>query len=155
MLEMESEEVVMRGEFPLPDFNERGLLPPGFHPARFDAFRQKFGFNPERLEMIDNGLRNVSDELRLRGVQRIFVGGSFVTEKPSPEDIDMYVPVPDVQSALFWFTGHRSRLWLRIYRVHCFPAIQGSTGPGSEAYWQDWFAHEEDGTPKGIVALNL
>lgn len=139
----------------LPDFEEGGLLPAGFHSTCFDGFRQKFGFNPHRQEMIDNGLRKVCHELKVRGVQHIFVGGSFVTQNPVPEDIDAYVLAPDMENALFWFITQRCRFWLRYYRVQCFPAIEKGTDPGSKTYWEEWFGHEEDGTPKGIVVLNL
>jgi hypothetical protein len=139
---------------PLPDFNERGLLPPGFHTTSIAEFKRKLGFNARRLHMIERGLEPVLRELKVRKVTQLFVNGSFVTANPDPKDIDAYVLVPGRESSLFWWVGHRSRKWGEIYGVECFPAVQGVTGPGSEAYWQELFGHQ-DGTPKGIVVLNL
>ena len=141
--------------YELPEFNARGVLPPGLHRTRLDEFRTKLGFNPERLDMIECGLELVLAELKAHKVRQVFVGGSFVTERSLPGDIDMYVVVPDRESSLFWFVGHRSHIWQTIYRVQCFPALKRITGPGSEAYWRRWFGHEADGSPKGIVLLNL
>ena len=145
----------MPHEYELPKFDARGVLPPGLHQTRIDEFRRKLGFSPERTDMIERGLEPVLNELKAQRVRQVFVGGSFVTEKSVPEDIDIYVTVPDRESSLFWFIGHRSHIWQTIYRVQCFPALRGTTGPGSEGYWRRWFGHEADGSPKGVVLLNL
>src|SRR6266849_3528157 len=121
----------------LPDFNERGLLPPGTHTICIDAFRKALGFNPERKEMIDNGLCVVVAELKKSyDVRRVLVAGSFITANPCPEYIDIFLPVPNNRNSLIWLILKRSPEWQRNYWVNCLPAIQDVSGPGSESDWK-------------------
>jgi hypothetical protein len=146
----------MPDECQLPDFNELGLLPPGLHTACFDVFRRKFGFNPKRQEMVDHGLKAVCIDLAKRGdVHRFFVGGSFVTQRLLPRNVNIYVLAPNSRNPFNWFIKLKSLEWLANYQVKCELAIQGATGPGSEHDWQHHFGHELDGTPKGIVVLTF
>ena len=146
----------MSDECQLPDFNERGLLPPGTHTICFDAFRKALGFNSGRKEMIDNGLCAVFAELKKEyDVRRVLVAGSFITADSCPEHIDIFLPVPNNRNSLIWFIGKRTREWQRSYRVKCLPDIQDASGPGSESDWKRWLGHEPDGTPLAIVNLNF
>jgi hypothetical protein len=145
----------MQAKRKLPEFNERGVFPPGIYPARLDEFKRRLGFNSYRQEMIEKGLLSVLNELRDKDLRRIFVDGSFVTEKPFPGDIDAYVLVPDRTHPMFRFIAERHKAWRALYRIHCFPAIQNEDGFGSEVYWKDFFGHQPDQSPKGIVALEL
>jgi hypothetical protein len=145
----------MQVECELPHFNEHGFLPPGIHHAGLEGLELKLGFNRYRKEMIRQGLLPVLKELRDKKVRSMVVDGSFVTEKPFPDDIDAYVLVPDRTHPLFRFISERHKAWRTLYRVHCFPAIQNEDGFGSENHWQDFFGHQRDESAKGIVRLEL
>jgi hypothetical protein len=69
-------------------------LPPGDHPATLDEIRRRFGFTPRRRWLV-KGLRAAAQAFWAAGVEKIFIGGSFCTEKPDPGDIDGYWVEPD------------------------------------------------------------
>src|SRR5215210_8643666 len=76
----------------IPDFRG-GRLPPGVHDATLKEIRDKLGWGQRRKNLID-GL-----ELALRlmgncGIERVYLDGSFVTDKDRPGDIDGCYDVP-------------------------------------------------------------
>jgi hypothetical protein len=72
----------------LPDFDELGNLPPGVHDATWHEIVQRFGWTSRRRELLD-GLKSALEPLREAGCRRVFVNGSFVTDKDDPVDIDV------------------------------------------------------------------
>ncbi|MCP4513894.1 MAG: hypothetical protein GY824_01520, partial [Delftia sp.] len=69
-------------------FNEDGNLPPGVHQADWDELTQRFGWTGRRRELLA-GLEAALEPLREAGCRRVFVNGSFVTDKDEPGDIDV------------------------------------------------------------------
>jgi hypothetical protein len=68
---------------------DTGYLPPGVHDATFGEFQARFATNGRRLTLI-NGLRRVVSQLFAAGVEEVFIGGSFCTKTPLPNDVDGY-----------------------------------------------------------------
>jgi len=67
-------------------FDEKGWLPPGDHRFSWRAFRQRFAHTPWRAQLLD------AAQALLRAAHftgAVYVGGSFVTAKPEPGDIDI------------------------------------------------------------------
>ena len=77
---------------PIPNFDEKGLLPPGIHDCSLDEIRERFGTyqgTDRRVELYAK-LQAFLEEVRsTRLVVAVIVDGSFVTSKPNPEDIDL------------------------------------------------------------------
>ena len=71
----------------LPDFDERGFLPVGEHPATWEEVAQRFGGNPTRDRLL-LGLERAIILLRQAGCPRIWLDGSFISSKPEPGDFD-------------------------------------------------------------------
>ena len=71
----------------LPPFNERGFLPPGIYETTWTEFKQRFGFNTHRQNLLV-GLRSVLQLLGRANVERVYLGGSFVSNKEYPNDFD-------------------------------------------------------------------
>jgi len=78
----------------IPEFDERGYLPPGVHVTTLDEVRQRFGNNIGRNELLAN-LNILLEVARRLGASRIFLDGSFVTDKETPGDIDAILVIPD------------------------------------------------------------
>ena len=75
----------------IPDFEPNGLLPSGIHPARIEEFAERFVYfdQSDRRFRVFEKLKALIDEARSSGiVRRIFLAGSFVTDKPEPNDFD-------------------------------------------------------------------
>ena len=72
----------------LPPFEPTGRLPAGVHPATWPAFVERFGTSAQRLEQLIK-LEAALRLLRKAGCLRVFLGGSFVTAKSEPGDVDV------------------------------------------------------------------
>jgi hypothetical protein len=71
----------------IPPFNDFGYLPPGIYEVRWDEFWGRFATNTYRKQLL-TGLRLALNALKLAGCQRVYIGGSFVTDKEKPNDYD-------------------------------------------------------------------
>jgi hypothetical protein len=69
-------------------FNSRGRLPHGIHTVTWQEFSKRFAFNPERQKLL-RGLLRAIRLLQKVGCRTIYIGGSFVTTKPFPTDVDV------------------------------------------------------------------
>lgn len=69
-------------------FNSRGRLPRGIHTVTWQEFTRRFAYNPERQKLL-RGLLRAIRLLRRVGCRTIYVGGSFVTTKEFPADVDV------------------------------------------------------------------
>jgi hypothetical protein len=71
----------------IPPFNDFGYLPPGISEVSWDEFWGRFATNTYRKQLL-TGLRLALNALKLAGCQRVYIGGSFVTDKEKPNDYD-------------------------------------------------------------------
>ncbi|MBM3477068.1 MAG: hypothetical protein FJX75_27690 [Armatimonadetes bacterium] len=71
----------------IPPFNEFGELPPGVHEATFAEVVRRFGHN-DRRRMLLACLSYALKQLSAAGAECVYVGGSFVTAREYPGDID-------------------------------------------------------------------
>lgn len=79
----------------IPNFDSRGLLPQGIHHATLNEIEQKLGYTARRAELIKLFRKMISTELLPHGAGLyVDIDGSFVTDKPNPDDIDATVRVP-------------------------------------------------------------
>ena len=72
----------------IPPFDEHGELPPGTHECTLAEFQERFAFSARRRELL-HSLRGVLRALERAGVLRVWIGGSFVTTKQEPGDVDL------------------------------------------------------------------
>jgi hypothetical protein len=72
---------------PIPPFDERGYLPPGLYESDETTFNRQFGFNRYRQKLL-SGLHLALISLKQAGCDRVYIGGSFVTDKEEPGDVD-------------------------------------------------------------------
>ena len=63
------------------------VLPPGVHDATIEEIEARFATSDHR-KRIFSGFRNGATALAKAGCRKIFLDGSFVTEKPIPGDFD-------------------------------------------------------------------
>jgi hypothetical protein len=63
-------------------------LPHGIHTVTWQEFSKRFAFNPERQKLL-RGLLRAIRLLQKVGCRTIYIGGSFVTTKPFPTDVDV------------------------------------------------------------------
>jgi len=81
---------------PLPPFTVQGDLPPGLHRATLRAVLERFGSaSPQRM-LLGLRLERVYNVAWATGyLARCVVFGSFVTAKPFPNDVDVFLLMED------------------------------------------------------------
>jgi hypothetical protein len=140
----------------LPPFESAGLLPAGVHPAAWPLFVDRFGTSIRRREQLAR-LETALRLLRDAGCARVFVGGSFVTAKSEPNDIDVAWDVDgvdaDVLDPVFLdFEDERAAQKSR-FGAEFFPAqlVEGST----RRLFLEFLQRTRDDEPVGIVEIDL
>ena len=139
-------------------FNPSGYLPEGIHEITLEKFQTIFGFNNKRKDMIREGLIPFLNELAPHKVQRVYLDGSFVTNKENPGDIDGYV-MTESHSKLFYFILINYERWKLEYRVDLYAAFTDLTGV-SEDCSKEWWESKFSSIPrsemkKGYVSLKI
>ena len=135
----------------LPEFNERGYLPPGLHRADLTEVQQRFGKSHTRTELLRN-LDNFVTVAHRVGAKKLILDGSFVTDKESPGDIDAILVVPEN----FDTTTPEAHLLLDShlrFNIHLFPVREGD-----DEFFQQWitfFGHDRNREPRGLVEVLL
>src|SRR2546430_17315758 len=80
----------------IPTFNPEGNLPEGLHPASEDEFLSRFSISSARRKWLGERLQELFALAKATGkLERIFVWGSFVSAKESPDDVDLLLLVSD------------------------------------------------------------
>jgi hypothetical protein len=139
----------------IPIFNSRGSLPPGVHETSMAEIEDRLAFNEHRKRMVQ-GLKQVVKNLGAAGVNRVWVDGSFVTNKPEPGDIDgCWDPAgvdPDLlDPVLLDFEQGRAAMKEK-YGVDFFPnVVEASSGK----IFYRFFQYDRDRVQRGILLLKL
>lgn len=76
----------------LPALLPNGYLPPGVHEATLREVVERFGTNTPRRQVLASRLQELLSLARAtERLQRILIWGSFVTDKPFPRDLDLFL----------------------------------------------------------------
>ncbi len=115
---------------------------------------RRFGVGPKRAYRVEQGLKPVVQELVQMGVESLFLGGSFTTDKVSPVDADGYV-VAGVRSEIYRRVTERQEFWKAQYQVDI--GLAAGDVEGDLAFWENWFGHTKGDPPRerGVVRLTL
>lgn len=70
----------------------KGLLPRGIHQASWGEFVARFGGSDQRLTLLEH-MQEALGALKQAGVEKVRIGGSFVSRKLEPSDIDAAVVI--------------------------------------------------------------
>lgn len=144
----------------IPDFDDDGNLPPGVYEAQWSELEQRFGWS-ERRHTLLNGLKRALKPLCEAGCQRVFVNGSFVTNKDNPGDIDIAWDPNGVDTnrllelePIFGEFSNRRAAQKSKYGCEFFPSSFTADLAGS-TFLEFFQTDKETGAAKGIVVLNL
>jgi hypothetical protein len=133
----------------LPLFNEQGYLPPGIHPCTVAELAARFGSgSPERVVETQE-LLGFIDWARQAGVQRLIVNGSYATDTPAPQDVDLVIlPGPDYPSDQP-FAGDEELIWPFLH------VLVAADEDDLEAWAMRDFGTDRQQRPKGVVEVLL
>jgi hypothetical protein len=138
------------------DFLPSGNLPAGVHePENWTEFVSRFGTNPTRRRQIE-GLKDALRLLKDAGCQVVYVNGSFTTAKELPGDFDACWDTAGVDfdhlTDIFFQLRHPRTEMKARFGGELFPA---SASAAAGETFLEFFQHDRNGTPKGIVKLDL
>ena len=146
-----------RSREPLPPFTASGDLPPGIYLAKLEEAHRRFGAGTQRRQIMALRLERIYQVAVGTGhLARFVVFGSYVTDKPEPNDVDVFLLMEDtfdrnqLTGAAWLLFDHAfaqthfgaSVFWLR--RLAAFG--------GEEATLEDWQT-KRDGSQRGIVEI--
>jgi hypothetical protein len=79
-----------------PDYNDNGDLPFGIHQATLAEVMEHFGQSNFQRQVMAQRLARIYDLAQKTGhVARFIVYGSFITAKPFPNDVDIFLIMED------------------------------------------------------------
>ncbi len=140
----------------IPKLNHNGELPPGEHLATLEEVDSVFGRSSQRREKLMMGLKAGAANLQIAGVIRIWINGSFITEKEEPNDIDgcwEYTPAVTIEKIDPVFLSESRVPMKNKYGLEFFPAFIIEAGSGLP--FPKFFQLSRENEPKGIVVVNL
>jgi hypothetical protein len=140
-----------------PDFNDRGDLPPGIHQATLAEVIDHFGKDTPQRRIIARRLEHIYTlAVRTGHLARFIIFGSFVTAKPDPVDIDIFLLMEDSFDAgqlsgetalIFDHLAAQNYEGASIFWIRRLAALEGAQA--TVEYWQ----LKRDGTKRGIVEV--
>jgi hypothetical protein len=141
---------------PLPEFNELGDLPPGVHRITLDELVRSFGATPQRA-VITRRLERIHQLASSTGhLARFVIFGSFVTSKPWPNDVDIFLLMEDSFDVrqvspeahlVFDHTAAQNLLGASVFWLRRAAALAGEEATIS--HWQT----KRDGDKRGILEV--
>ena len=141
----------------IPSLNENGELEEGEYEATLDEIEAVYGRSTDRRKLLMQGLRDAAENLEKSGVRRIWVNGSFITDKDEPNDIDgcwEYNDLMDLNVVDPVFLSMNSREDVKKkYGLDFFIAQQIEGGSGKP--FPKFFQVNREGEPKGIIFVEL
>lgn len=131
-------------------------LPPGIHEATWQEVVQRYGTSERRNEILA-GLLRALRALKAAGCRRVYIDGSFVTSKEVPEDFDGCWDVEGVDfdqldPVLLVFDDKRAAQKAK-FEGEFF--VSSSVADSIGTLFIDFFQHDRNGRPKGIILINL
>ena len=143
----------------IPDFKDDGFLPAGIHPATLEELEERFAFfdrSDQRLRVFEK-LKALIGEAKRSGIVRcIYVAGSFVTDKPEPNDFDCILVLDPIivgqKLRPFQYNLVSRRMARRIFGGDVVPVLDGSE---QMLEYSNFFQTTRDGDQMGIVEIRL
>lgn len=132
------------------------LLPPGIHDATLEEVRERFAINSRR-HFLFQGLLDGLKVLFRAGCKQAFLDGSYVTEKPLPNDYEVCWDVTGIvdpallDPVFFDFTNGRLNQKLK-YGGEYFPASVTESDSGLP-FLEFFQIDKETGNRKGIIRI--
>lgn len=80
----------------MPPLTEMGYLPTGIHRATLGEVLERFGQSSPRRLVLGRRIRHIFELVQQTGsLARFILYGSFITSKPEPNDVDIFLLMDD------------------------------------------------------------
>jgi hypothetical protein len=111
---------------PLPSFNSHGDLPEGVHQVTLDEVIAQFGTGTPQREAVTFRLLHLYNLLKATNhLERFIIFGSYVTTKPAPNDVDIFLVMAEAFDVNNWEEETRA----------VFAHAQAQSRFGASVFW--------------------
>lgn len=141
----------------IPEFRADGYLPEGLHVATEAEVTFRFGSGTSQRQHLALRLRRWIELCRVVQAKRLFVDGSFVTAKTTPNDVDAVVWLPgDFEVKVSENVPEAVELENMLLTRHPEEIFAAE----DRRDWDEWLeffikTREADGRRKGVVEIEL
>jgi len=142
---------------PIPDLTDIGDLPPGIHPACLSEVLDRFGVGSAQRVAVASRLERIHGIVVASGhLARFVIFGSFITDKPEPNDVDIFLMMEDSFDAsslageatiLFDHAAAQSHFGASVFWLRKLAALDGEQA--TIEHWQI----KRGGSHRGIVEI--
>jgi hypothetical protein len=140
-------------------FSKNGTLPSGIHLATWQQVEELLVFNDRRRELLA-GLKRACEPLQQAGCPRIYIGGSFATNKEFPGDFDVcwkdnnvdLIKLKDLDPVLLDFKNKIAAQKAK-YGGELFLASRIASDDGKT--FLEYFQEDRNGNLKGFIAIDI
>jgi len=142
---------------PLPSFNKNVDLSVGIHRASLKETLKRFGTKTVKRKVLGLRLERIYRLVSETGqLARFIVFGSFVTSKPEPNDVDVFILMEDTFDVnqltgearlIFDHAAAQTHFGASIFWIRRLAALNGEQA--TIEYWQI----KRDGKQRGIVEI--
>ncbi|MCP4360610.1 MAG: hypothetical protein GY796_21590 [Chloroflexi bacterium] len=139
------------------EFNEHGDLPPGIYQASLSDVLAHFGEQTPTRRILGQRLERIYHlTVQTSHLARFIIFGSFVTDKPNPGNVDVFILMENSFNAgkldsetrmVFDHVYTQNAMGASIFWIRRLAALGGKTA--TIAHWQ----MKRDGTERGIVEV--
>ena len=131
------------------------VLPPGIHDASLAEVYARFVTNDKRKILYQGMVRGL-DNIFKSGCPQVFLDGSYVTEKPLPNDYEIcwdgrFVD-PNLLDPIFLDFSKGTLPQKNKYGGEYFPSSWIETGSG-KSFLEFFQTDKQTGNPKGIIRI--
>lgn len=122
----------------------------------------------QRRGMLYNSFQNLLSGFNrinsiIHCISEIWVDGSFTTEKPEPDDIDILVVLDPSLLNQFPEEYHGAisqlldRKFVKLnYNIDVLLLYKNTQNYGADrSYWRGWFGFDREESPKGLIRIDL
>ncbi len=138
----------------IPDFDANGNLPPGTHTAQIDEVLNRFsapGYGA-RLRLSEK-LKDFF-ELARKFAVAIYLDGSYITTKLSPNDIDIALVLPTDFDTTSMDASRLISIRRNVKELDVFPFNLRSDENRLHRHLEFW-SKDRNGNPKGIIQVEI
>ena len=146
----------------VPEFDIDGDLPPGIHQATFGELERRFRrfmVSDRRIDLFALFKQLVAMTRRSGIVERLVIGGSFVTSKSEPNDIDIVIVLShdldfDALTPSQYAVTDRSAL-RRVFKTDALDIVTVRSGTAQMDLVLEFFQSKRDNKQVGVVEVKL
>ena len=142
---------------PWPSFDSNGDLPLGIHRASLAEVIDRFGTSTRQRRVVAQRMARIYELARRTGqLARFIIFGSFVTAKPNPNDVDVFMLMEDAFDSS-QVTGEAAIIFdhpsAQNYEGASVFWIRRMAAMGGEQAALEHWQVKRDGTKRGIVEV--